>query len=100
MVFEVCVAYALRRTYAHGVMIENPMDMLQEIYAGREPFRKLEEWVGKFLVAMPDTSCDRHMELPNIFALESEQGPWRARLPDAMEASGALEDEVRKAWEE
>jgi hypothetical protein len=82
----------------YGVMIENPVNVLQETYAGREPVRKLEEWVRKFLVAMPDASCDRHTGLPNIVALESEQGPWRVRVHHVMEASGALENEVRKTW--
>jgi hypothetical protein len=94
--FDECTSYALGRMNAYDIMIEDPIAVLQEIYKGKEPCRKLKEWVRRFLVARPVSLTER----PNLVKLEDEQGPWRARLHDAMENSGALENEVRKAWVE
>jgi hypothetical protein len=87
------VSYALKRMNAYGVMSEDPVAVLEEIFRGREPERKVKAWVRGFLVARPEGGG-----VPNLVRLESEEGPWRARFHGAMEASGGLENEVRKAW--
>ncbi|KAH7067353.1 hypothetical protein BKA63DRAFT_582159 [Paraphoma chrysanthemicola] len=110
MRFDECKAYALGRMNAYGTMTEDPLDVLKEIYSGYEPDSRLKEWARKFLIATPTPSPassdyigTRNItpsELPNLLKLEDEQGPYQARLREAMEASGALENDVRKAWQE
>jgi hypothetical protein len=113
--FDECRAYALGRMNAYGIMTEDPVAVLQEIYTGREPDSKLKEWARKFLVATPTpaplssdyfsstrnlSTSTSPLEPPNLLKLESEAGLYRARLHDAMENSGALENDIRKAWQE
>jgi hypothetical protein len=107
MRFEECRAYALQRLNKYFVVNEDLVEILAEIFKGREPCGKLREWVGKFLVASPSSSAfstlgARHdaMQQTNLAKLENENGPWRARFIDAVERSGGLENEVRKAREE
>jgi hypothetical protein len=109
MKFDECKSYALGRMNSYGILTEDPVAVLQEIYSNWEPDVKLKEWARRFLVATstpapssdylaPSVSLSRNSEPPNLFKLESEQGPWRVRLHEAMENSGALENDVRKAW--
>lgn len=110
MKFDECKAYALSRMNAYGIMTEDPIDVLRALYSVYEPDTPLKEWARKFLVATPTpspTSSDymgtrstHAPEPPNLLKLDSETGPYRARLHDAMDSSGALENDVRKAWQE
>ncbi len=112
MGFDECKAYALDRMNAYGVLCEDPIAILMEIYDGdREPDLELKSWARKFLVQAPSNASvpffsepgspsnmlNNASEPPNLIKLESEQGSHRARFIDAIEASGALENDVNKA---
>jgi hypothetical protein len=108
--FDECFSYALKRLNSYAVVAEDPIAILQEVYKGREPSKKLKDWVRKFLLAphpSASSSCSSFFpsdsassELPNLLKLENEHFPWRARFLNAIENSGALENEVRKARQE
>jgi hypothetical protein len=94
---------------AYGILYEDPVAVLKEIYQGYEPDSDLKAWARKFLVRVPSTSSPEYhttslslstMEPPNLLKLESEQGSYRARFLDAVENSGALENDVNKARQE
>ncbi|KAF1837731.1 hypothetical protein BDW02DRAFT_490759 [Decorospora gaudefroyi] len=103
MDFDECKSYALDRMDAYGILYEDPVAVLKEIYSGYEPDSDLKTWARKFLVRAPSTSSPEYyntvptMEPPNLIKLESEQGAYRARFLDAIDASGALENDVNKA---
>lgn len=109
MDFEECKTYALNRMNAYGILYEDPVAVLKEIYRGYEPDSELKAWARKFLTRAPATSSqpDYHqsnpssvsstVEPPNLLKLESEHCFYRARFFDAIEASGALENDVNKA---
>ncbi|KAF2126446.1 hypothetical protein P153DRAFT_259885, partial [Dothidotthia symphoricarpi CBS 119687] len=110
MCFAECKTYALSRMNAYGATYEDPVALLSEIYHSGEPDPDLKAWARKFLVHAPSSSPDylspglhrntAAAEPPNLVKLESEQWPFRARFLDAVESSGALENDVRKAWVE
>lgn len=106
MGFEECKSYAMDRMNAYGILYEDPVAVLKEIYGGCEPESDMKAWARKFLTRFPPTSSPGHhtislnlstIEPPNLLKLESEQGPHRTRLFDAIDASGALENDVNKA---
>ena len=106
MGFDDCKSYALDRMNAYGILNEDPVAILKEIYQGYEPDSDLKDWARKFLVRAPSTSnpecCTRAIsvttvEPPNLIKLESEQSSHRARFLGAVDASGALENDVNKA---
>ncbi|KAF1944736.1 hypothetical protein EJ02DRAFT_331121, partial [Clathrospora elynae] len=106
MGFDECKGYALDRMNAYGVLYEDPITLLKEIYQGYEPDADLKTWARKFLVRAPDTSSPEYhtasislttIDPPNLIKLESEQGLYRARFLDAVDSSGALENDVNKA---
>jgi hypothetical protein len=110
MGFDDCKSYALGRMNAYGILYEDPVAVLKGIYQGYEPDSDLKSWARKFLVRVPSTSNPEFhtttslslstMEPPNLLKLESEQGPYRARFMDAVESSGALENDVNKSRQE
>lgn len=106
MGFDECKVYALSRMNAYGVIYEDPVAILQEIYTGSEPDTDLKTWARKFLVRTPTPQSHeyhsapknvRTTDTPNLIKLESEQSPHRIRFFDAVESSGALENDVNKA---
>jgi hypothetical protein len=106
MGFDDCKSYALDRMNAYGILNEDPVAILKEIYQGYEPDSDLKDWARKFLVRAPSTSNPEcrttaisvtTVEPPNLIKLESEQSSHRARFLDAVDASGALENDVNKA---
>jgi hypothetical protein len=106
MRFEECGDYGTKRLDAYGAVDEDPIAVLSEIFGGREPCTKLRNWVGRFLRA---SSLSAEISNPftasqfgqtNLAKLESSTGPWRARFLDAIDSSGGLENEVRKARED
>ncbi|KAJ4362402.1 hypothetical protein N0V83_010495 [Neocucurbitaria cava] len=109
MGFDECKRYALKRMNAYGVLYEDAVAVLREIYSGHEPDPELRKWAREFLVQAPTTSSPEHsttrfpfnaVDPPNLIKLESEQGAYRTRFLDAIDASGALENEVNKARKE
>jgi hypothetical protein len=116
MRIEECRSYAIKRLASYAVVDEDPVRILEEVFRGREACAELREWVGKFLIASPSSSSvstssamspvsmaeARHgdaMAQTNLAKLEDANGPWRARFLEAVEKSGGLENEVRKASE-
>jgi predicted SprT family Zn-dependent metalloprotease len=106
MGFDDCKRYALDRMNAYGILNEDPVSILKEIYKGYEPDSDLKDWARNFLTRAPNTSNPEYhttsislttIEPPNLIKLESEQGPHRARFLDAIDASGAMENDVTKA---
>lgn len=106
MGFDDCESYALDRMNAYGILNEDPVAILKEIYKGYEPDSDLKDWARKFLIRAPNISGPGYhttsislttVEPPNLIKLESEQGSYRARFLDAIESSGALENDVNKA---
>ncbi|KAF2851471.1 hypothetical protein T440DRAFT_528720 [Plenodomus tracheiphilus IPT5] len=101
MEFDECRQYALGRMNAYGITYEDPVTILRAIYHGHEPDPELKAWTRKFLVHAPITvlsGYDLHTtEPPNLLKLEQESGLYRARFLDAMDCSGALENDVNKA---
>ncbi|KAL1797781.1 hypothetical protein ACET3X_004387 [Alternaria dauci] len=106
MGFDDCKSYALDRMNAYGILNEDPVAILQEIYKGYEPDADLKDWARKFLVRAPSTSNPEYrttsisltiIEPPNLIKLESEQSSYRTRFLDAIDSSGALENDVNKA---
>ncbi|KAI4665526.1 uncharacterized protein J4E78_002988 [Alternaria triticimaculans] len=106
MGFEDCKSYALDRMNAYGILNEDPVAVLNEIYKGYEPDSDLKDWARKFLVRAPNTSNPEYhttsislttIEPPNLIKLESQQGSHRVRFLDAIDSSGALENDVNKA---
>jgi hypothetical protein len=107
MGFEECKSYALDRMNTYGVLYEDPVTVLREIYRGSEPECDLKAWALKFLLRCPTTSSLGYyyrnsldhstIEPPNLLKLESQQSPYRSRFLDAIEASDALENDVNKA---
>ncbi|KAF2027477.1 hypothetical protein EK21DRAFT_36255, partial [Setomelanomma holmii] len=106
MKLDECKSYALSRMNAYGIMTEDPINVLREIYKGYEPDARLKEWARKFLLAAPNSSYRSGLntsgvgtnEMPNLLKLDNEHGTWGGRLREALESSGALENDVRKAW--
>jgi hypothetical protein len=101
MRFEECVSYGSKRLDVYNVVDEDPIAILTEIFSGREPSTKLRAWVARFLRATSSSpnfnGFGSHVEQTNLARLESPNGPWRARFLDAVDGSGGLENEVRKA---
>ncbi|KAF1846982.1 uncharacterized protein K460DRAFT_264433, partial [Cucurbitaria berberidis CBS 394.84] len=107
MGFDECKYYALRRMNAYGVIYEDPVAILKEIYHGYEPDPDLKAWARRFLVQAPAKTSPEYtstsfppsssIEPPNLIKLESEHGIHRARFLDAIDSSGALENDVNKA---
>jgi hypothetical protein len=101
MRFEECVSYGSKRLDLYNVVDEDPIAILTEIFSGREPSTKLRAWVARFLRATSSSpnfnGFGSHVEQTNLARLESPNGPWRARFLDAVDGSGGLENEVRKA---
>lgn len=112
MEFDECVTYAMKRLNAYAIVSEDPVTLLKEMYAGREPTKRLKDWTRNLLLAPYSSSTSisplsyaQHgmvgcVELPNLLKLESEQYPWRTSFLDAVESSGSLENEVHKARQE
>lgn len=107
MGFEDCKAYALDRMNTYGVLYEDPVAVLKEIYRGCELDPDLKVWARMFLTRCPAASSPGYyhgdslghstVEPPNLLKLESQQGPYRSRFLNAIEVSGALENDVNKA---
>jgi hypothetical protein len=96
-----CMEYGLKRLDSYSIVDEDPIDILTQIFNGREPCAKLRSWVARFLRAGTSLSSmsftRNHGEQSNLEKLETETGPWRARFLALLDTSGALENEVRKA---
>jgi predicted SprT family Zn-dependent metalloprotease len=106
MGFDDCKSYALDRMNAYGTLNEDPVAILEEIYKGYEPDSDLKDWARKFLIKAPNASNPEYhttsisvttIEPPNLVKLESQQSSHRARFLDAIDSSGALENDVNKA---
>jgi hypothetical protein len=106
MGFDDCKSYALDRMNAYGILNEDPVTILKEIYKGYEPDSDLKDWARNFLIRAPNTSNPEYhtasishttIEPPNLLKLESQQSSHRMRFLDAIDSSGALENDVNKA---
>ncbi|KAF5846241.1 hypothetical protein GGP41_003685 [Bipolaris sorokiniana] len=110
MGFEDCKTYALDRMNTYGVLYEDPVAVLKEIYRGCELDPDLKVWARMFLTRCLNTSSPGHyhgdllghstIEPPNLLKLESQQGAYQSRFCNAIEISGALENDVNKACAE
>jgi hypothetical protein len=104
--FDECSSYAIKHLNSYTIVSEDPIAILQAIYADREPSQKLKDWTRKFLLAPYSMSTSLAYadmgggELPNLLKLENEHFPWRTRFLDAMESNGALQNEIWKARQE
>ncbi|KAH7384386.1 hypothetical protein DE146DRAFT_681415 [Phaeosphaeria sp. MPI-PUGE-AT-0046c] len=86
--FSEILTYALSRLHAYNTCAEDPIALLDALYAGREPHYTLKEWSRCFLTKR-DTQG-----VMNIHKLHSS--PAFAHL---VERCGGLENEVRKVVE-
>jgi hypothetical protein len=106
--FDECRSHAMKRLDSYAVVAEDPIGVLDEVFKVREPSKKLKDWVKRFLLAPYSSTSSllahgnmwSNADLSNLIKLESDHYPWRKRFLDAIENSGALENEVRKARQE
>ncbi|KAF2632986.1 hypothetical protein BU25DRAFT_357968 [Macroventuria anomochaeta] len=107
MGFKECKAYALERMNTYGLMNEDPLAVLKEIYRG-EIDQDLRAWARKFLIQTPSSASFEYLGLntesakepPNLIKLLSDRWPYRARFLEAVEGNGVLEGDMWRALEE
>ncbi|KAJ4299571.1 hypothetical protein N0V90_004817 [Kalmusia sp. IMI 367209] len=104
MGFDELKGMALDRMYRHSITHEDPVGLLNELYAGGEPDNDLKTWTRKFLARTPtagDTdlfaTAASPIEPSNLAKLESELLGWKPRFYDLLQQSSALKYEVGKA---
>ncbi|KAH9877866.1 hypothetical protein J1614_003083 [Plenodomus biglobosus] len=104
MKFDECHQYALSRMNAYDILYEDPVKLLKAIYHGNEPDPDLKAWARKFLVQTPTTTLPGSNfggpQPPNLLKLERDSGSYRTRFFEAIDCSGALENDVNKACAE